>query len=83
VRTTLDIAIPVLRELKRLQKRNGKSLGNIASDLMAEALTRHRTDVRHGAWTWTAQRMGPPRVDLRDKEALRRALDPTHPGSGR
>jgi len=81
MRTTLDIAGPILRELKRLQKRNGKSLGNIASDLMAEALTRQRTKAAHRGWTWAAHRMGPPGVDLRDKEGVWRVLEQTHPGT--
>ena len=38
MRTTLDIDDPVLRELKRLQTKEGKSLGRLVSDLLARAL---------------------------------------------
>ena len=38
MRTTLDIDDPVLRELKRRQAREGKSLGRLVSDLLARAL---------------------------------------------
>lgn len=38
MRTTIDIDDPVLKDLKRLQKRQGKSLGRLVSDLLAQAL---------------------------------------------
>ena len=38
MRTTLDIDDPVLRELKQLQTKEGKSLGRLVSDLLARAL---------------------------------------------
>ena len=37
-RTTVDIDAPLLRDLKRLQKREGLSLGRLVSDLLGEAL---------------------------------------------
>ena len=37
-RTTIDIAAPVLRELKERQRREGKTLGALASELLARAL---------------------------------------------
>ena len=40
-RTTLNIDTPLLQELKMLQKREGKSLGRIVSELLAEALSNH------------------------------------------
>jgi len=74
-RTTLDIANPVLRDLKRLQAREAKSLGQLASELLAEALAargdrpRRRTEHR---WNVSAGRL---LVDLDDKEALAGVLD--------
>ena len=38
MRTTLDLDAPVLNGLKRLQQREGQSLGRLASDLLATAL---------------------------------------------
>jgi hypothetical protein len=40
VRTTIDIDDPILKELKRLQRREGKPLGRLASDLLAQARAR-------------------------------------------
>ena len=37
-RTTVDIDAAVLRDLKRLQKRQGKPLGQLISELVAAAL---------------------------------------------
>jgi hypothetical protein len=75
MRTTLDIDDPILRDLKRLQQREGKSLGRLVSDLLAQALAAQRG--RQAAPTpfrWASQEMR-SRIDLRDKDALRDALD--------
>ena len=75
MRTTLDIDDPVLRELKKLQTKEGKSLGRLVSDLLARAL---KEDSAPSAATappvWIAKPMG-ARVNLSDKEAVHRALD--------
>jgi hypothetical protein len=42
MRTTLDIDDPILRDLKRLQQREGKSLGRLVSDLLAQSLAAQR-----------------------------------------
>lgn len=75
-RTTLDIDPSILRELRRHAKRERKSMGQVASELLAAALTEPErpaaTELR-----WTSADLGSPRVDLEDKEGLRRILDPT------
>ena len=74
-RTTLDIDTPLLKQLKRLQRREGKSLGRLVSDLVAEALARHRPPRRRLAQLrWHSQPMR-PLVDLADKDAVYAALD--------
>jgi hypothetical protein len=74
-RTTIDLDPAVLRELKRRKRESGRSIGQLASELLAGAL-RRPTATQPGARgvTWQTARMG-ARVDLEDKEALRRALD--------
>jgi hypothetical protein len=73
-RTTLDLDPAVLRELKRRKRASGRSIGQLASELLAGAL-RTPSDAPSGkAVVWRTARMG-ARVDLEDKEALRRALD--------
>jgi hypothetical protein len=75
MRTTLDIDDPILRDLKRLQQREGKSLGRLVSDLLAQSLAAQRSQQPVArSFRWVSQPMG-PRIDLRDKEALRDALD--------
>jgi hypothetical protein len=65
----------VLRELKRLQKRERKSLGQLVSELVAAALAREGAREPAAApFAWTARPMG-ARVDLEDKEAVRAALE--------
>jgi hypothetical protein len=73
-RTTLDIDTPLLRELKELQKKEGRSLGRIVSQLLAEALAHRKTSRRGPPFAWTIRPMG-ARVDLSDKDAVYRILD--------
>jgi hypothetical protein len=74
-RTTLNIDAPILRDLRRLQKLEGKPLGRLVSELLAKALRDVRDDERRAPpFRWNAQRLE-PRVDLADKEAIRAVLD--------
>lgn len=74
-RTTLSIDDPVLAEAKRVQEREGKSLGGVVTELLAEALDhrRRRSGEVEPALQWTAKSMG-ERVPLTDKDALYSAL---------
>ena len=76
MRTTIDLDLTVVRELKRRSKGAGKSMGQLASELLAIALGEHENPL--GATTdlkWIAKDLGRPRVDLEDKEAVRALLD--------
>jgi hypothetical protein len=73
-RTTVDIDGPVLREVRALQQREGRSLGKVISQLLAEALAQHRAPTPPVPLAWTSRPMG-ALVDLEDKEALYAALD--------
>jgi hypothetical protein len=72
-RTTLDLDATVLRLLKRRQRAEGKSLGQLASELLAAAL-RADPEPEPPAFAWGTASMG-ARVDLADPEAVRRALE--------
>jgi hypothetical protein len=75
MRTTIDIDDPILKELKRLQRRERKSLGRLVSDLLAQSLADARKDRPAAAqFEWTAKPMG-ARVDLADKHAVLDAMD--------
>jgi hypothetical protein len=74
MRTTVDLDAPILRELKELQKVEGKSLGRLLSDLAAQALaTRRSTRARKASFHWISRSMG-ARLDLGDKDAVQSAL---------
>lgn len=79
MRTTIDIDAPVLKELKRLQEREGKSLGRLVSDLLAAALKR-RAEKREAPpeFRWTSHPMG-ALVDLADREAIFAVMEPRPP----
>lgn len=72
-RTTIDIDPSVLRALKKRQRREGKTLGRLVSELLTTALSREEAASPSG-FRWTSRSME-ARVDLEDKEAMRRALD--------
>jgi len=75
MRTTLNIDDPILREVKELQRREGKSLGRVVSDLLAYALAnRSRDAVKKDPFSWHSKPMG-ARVDLSDSDALYSTLD--------
>jgi hypothetical protein len=71
-RTTIDIDPSVLRELKRRQRREGKTLGQLVSELLARELD-HEAPRSAEAFEWTTRPMQ-AQVDLEDKESVRRAL---------
>jgi hypothetical protein len=75
MRTTVDIDTSILKELKALQKKEGKSLGRLVSDLLAKALHDHREDRKSlPKPRWISRAMG-ARVQLADKEAVYAAME--------
>ncbi len=79
MRTTIDIDDPILKDLKRLQRREGKTLGRLVSDLLASALAR-APDAASAPppFTWIARPMR-ARVDPADREAVLDAIDEPRP----
>jgi hypothetical protein len=51
MRTTIDIDDPILREVKAIHEKEGRSMGAVVSELLADALAqrRRRGDVQHFA----------------------------------
>ncbi len=80
MRTTIDIDDPILAEIKRLQVSQGKSLGRLVSDLLAQSLALSRGKAAAASqpgFQWLAKPMR-ARVDLADKHALLDAMDEPH-----
>jgi plasmid stability protein len=73
-RTTIDLDPGVLRELRRRSSREGKSMGQVASELLARAVA-EPTNVPAPDFTWATSDLGRPLVDLEDPEEIRRAID--------
>ena len=75
MRTTVDIDAPVLKDLKKMQQKEGKSLGRLISDLLAEALgERKSAKAPANPPKWISKRMG-ARIELADHEALYAAME--------
>ncbi len=68
-RITVDIDGTLLKELKALQKKEKQSLGQIMSQLLAEALFQKRKTPRVSKLHWVSRPMK-ARVDFFDKETL-------------
>ncbi len=73
MRTTLDLDPVVLSQLKARQRQEGRTLGSLASELLARALRQTDAADRRTEFTWAAADLG-ARLDLDDKDALARAL---------
>lgn len=72
MRTTLDIDGSVLRELKARGRREGKTAGRLASELLAVALRSGTPHERGPTLEWRTG--GNVKVDLYDEDALEAAL---------
>ena len=74
MRTTIDLDGPILRDLKRLQKEENKTLGQLVSELVAGGLAARKAGKEQRRFKWISRPMR-ARVDLRDKDAVYRSLD--------
>ena len=73
-RTTVNIDASVLRELKRRARKEGKTLGQLISEIVAAALATEAQDAGAQTLAWTSKAMA-ARVDIEDKDALYAALE--------
>ena len=74
MRTTVDIDDPILRQVKAIHEKSGRSLGAVVSELLADAIARRRSSHTRPAFRWNAHPMK-ALIDLADKDALYNALD--------
>ncbi len=75
-RTTLDLDPTVLRELKARGAAERRSMGEVASELLAVALRETEEPASEPpAFKWKTWDGGEPLIDLDDKDALWRVLD--------
>jgi hypothetical protein len=75
MRTTLDIDACILKEIEALCERDGRPMGAVVSELLAEALAQRRPssgDERSFRW---ASREMKALIDFSDREAICAALD--------
>lgn len=68
-RTTINIDDPILKEIKVLQKKEGRAIGKIISQLLAEALAHRKAPKEIQELEWVSLPMH-GLVDLSDKEAV-------------
>jgi hypothetical protein len=75
MRTTVDIDDPILREVKALHEKEGRSMGAIISELLADAIARRKaSSSTRSTFRWTSRPMK-ALIDLADKDAVYAALD--------
>jgi len=73
-RTTIDIDDPILNEIRAIQKREGRSMGKIVSQLLAEALVKQKSSSKTPGFNWISRPMR-SLLDLSDKDEVYRILD--------
>lgn len=73
-RTTVSIDASVLRALKERARKEGKSLGQVISEIAAVALRDKQGAHKPASVKWKSRALE-AKVDLEDKEAVREALD--------
>ena len=73
-RTTLNLDASVLREVKRRARDQGKSIGDVISELVGPVLAQRHRRGGPPEFRWRTARMGPAKIDQEDKEAVRQAL---------
>ena len=79
MRTTIDIDTPILQEVRRVMRREARSMGAVVSELLADALARRaRRPAVAARLAWIARPMR-ARVDLADKDAVYAALEEGDP----
>jgi hypothetical protein len=75
MRTTLDLDSSVLAQLKEQQRlQKNKTLGQLASELLAKALAQASAAPATEPLAWTVQPMQ-ARLDLEDRDTVQRVLD--------
>lgn len=74
MRTTLNVDDVVLEQLRRLQAKENKSLGQLASELLAQALAQRELGEATPEFEWTARPMR-ARFDVADKAQIAAILD--------
>ena len=74
-RTTLDIDGTVLEQLRTRAVEERKSMGQVASEMLAPALASGARPHDPRPLRWISKDMGKPKIDLEDKEALWQLLD--------
>lgn len=73
-RTTLDLDSSVLEQLRQQARLQHKSMGQLASERLAVALSESEP-AQPGSLNWPVAHLGKPKIDLEDKEAVRRVLE--------
>ncbi len=72
-RTTIDLDANVTRDLKRRAERERKSMGQVASEILARGLA--EAPAEPPKFEWISHDLGVPLIDLEDKDALWAILD--------
>jgi hypothetical protein len=74
VRTTLILEEACLEEAKDLARKQGKTLSQVANELLVEGLQRRKIK-RRPAFRLPVFSMGTPRLNLGDRNALEALMD--------
>jgi plasmid stability protein len=74
-RTTLNLDPSVMAELRARSRQEGRSIGELASQLLARGLAEETEPAPLRPFSWISRDLGKPAVDLEDKDALGALLE--------
>jgi len=74
-RTTLVLDDAILRAVRRLAEREGRHMSEVVNTLLGEGLQRRKQREADQGFELPSYRMGRPRVNLGDRNALEALMD--------
>ena len=74
-RTTLVLEDGCIDAVRELAQRQGRQLSEVVNELLTEGLQRRRESEEQPPFVLPSFRMGPPRVDVADRDALEAAME--------
>lgn len=74
-RTTLVLEDACIEGVRRLARRQGRQMSDVVNEILAEGLQRRKSGKRRRRIELPVYSMGPPKVNLGDRNALEALMD--------
>ncbi len=74
-RTTLILEDGCMRKVRALARQEGRQMSHVVNELLAEGLRRRQAHPKSKPFRLPSFDMGPPRVNLADRDALESVME--------